>query len=203
MNLSTKLIVTIGLLAAYPGEQAYAASVYATVHSRIDLGQTSPQTKYEQGHRLPIVADLVFHNGAKRTVYVIGSHMGYAASDDNFAVNGLRTGKDSSNTRLWIDQISTITTDPGQTHEHQRPKFTMKDGSIHQLELGLFVLKVQSLPGDTVLERSNSGDEQIWFSDVAKLTFRTSTRKDKLGNTMKIEWKYSPFTGEKLPELDR
>ena len=72
--------------------------------------------------------------------------------------------------------------------------FLFKTGSERQLKLhyaNICPLRVASPDG---------GTESVDLRKIKRIDFMEPARKDALGKAMFDEWRFSPWTGEKLPE---
>jgi hypothetical protein len=106
---------------------------------------------------------------------------------------------------LWIDQINTLRT------ANSEFKIEMKDGTSFdaifvQLNYGggcdQHADFGQSTPNPCsvlLIENSDDSKERINMRDLKSIEFLPGARKDKGGHFMFDTWRYSPFTGEKLP----
>ena len=93
---------------------------------------------------------------------------------------------------LWLDTIAEFKdTLAGEA------TIGLKDGTEQTLSYG-----DASGEGNNVLiaARADGGSEVVFLGSVKKVKFLKPARKDKQGNAMFDHWRYSPFTGEKLPE---
>ena len=164
--------------------------------------------KEDQGHISPVRAKITFANEEIRDVVISG--MGTEILDRfHTHVFFLRTEGGSSKRRVWIDQIKAIR----NLSPRPRSEFTvdLKDGSSFD---ALFVgpgVHVDCSEFSDLGDAQNAcsfllitnPDESVEKIDMIKLKsveFYPLPRKDKANNFMFDTWRYSPFTGEKLPQ---
>lgn len=151
---------------------------------------TAQQAKVvvREGHFAPLSARITYRDGKSRDVVVVRSWYNMNLdSDPEF--HGIGDG--GSDVQLWLDTIARI-------KEVTDKEFTvvMKSGSERTLGYG------PNHPG-LVLQNLDGGAEFVQIQRIKSIDFVGAARKDSKGNVMFDQWKFSPFTGEKLPDLNR
>jgi hypothetical protein len=103
-------------------------------------------------------------------------------------------GSSDSEVKLWLDTISTIEeiTDTEAT-------FLMKNGPERRLR---FKQEFGQLVDALYISNPDGGSERVEVSKVKRVKFLNPPRMDKDKHPMLDDWRYSPYTGEKLPAVD-
>ena len=142
-----------------------------------------PEVKTNQGHILPVMAQATFPNGAQRTVMIVGCDACAAfGKGDTFAVHG--ENPEGVDEAIWIDTIAHIedTTDESEV-------FVLKNGVRRRLKC----------PVNFKVANEDGGAMDLRVAKVKSIEFIRAPRRDLDGNAMFDNWRYSPFTGERLP----
>lgn len=167
----------------------------------------------KDGHLSPVRARVEFAGGGVREVVVRGTgnggglflHAGYFTH-----VFFVRTDNGVSRRTVWLDTIAAI-----RGLDHVRTtngEFTivLKNGTEFQ---AMFVGATASYNCDEGRELTKpeqacaflytgtdgDGQDTIDLRKLVKIEFLPAARRDRSGNFMFDQWRYSPFTGEKLP----
>jgi hypothetical protein len=151
-----------------------------------------PEVKFSEGHRSPLRAEISFHDGSQRTVLVLGSGFSVA---NLFSAHTLEAiGSGDSEIKLWLDTISTI-----EEITDKEATFVMKNGSERRLR---FKNDSAQLIDALYLSNADGGTERVQVSKVTLVKFLNPPRVDKEKHAMLNDWRYSPYTGEKLPPVE-
>jgi hypothetical protein len=167
----------------------------------------------QNGHVSPVRARVEFAGGGVREVVVrgTGNSGGLFQQAGYFThVFFVRTDNGVSRRTVWLDTIAAIS---GLDHVRTtNAEFTivLKNGSAFQ---AMFVGGTASYNCDEGKELMKpeqacaffytgaEGDVQdtIDLRKLVKIDFLPPARRDRAGNLMFDQWRFSPFTGEKLP----
>ena len=98
------------------------------------------------------------------------------------------TGDANAEVSVWVDTIAKI-----DEIDDKRLRITSADGEQRDYRHGGKGLRVYN-PDDST--------EVIWLRHLKSVRFLDPPRKDKEGNAMFNHWRFSPFTGERLPVQD-
>jgi hypothetical protein len=166
-----------------------------TALSGIAFGQKPTITKKE-GHLSPLIVKVTFLSGESRTLMLQGVGW-FGGIGDTHAIRGI--GEGNSLVSIWLDTIAAI-----KDTNADDALFILKSGTERRLS---FVdnNSVQSGLKDYYIRNfyvanQDGGTERLDLAQVKSVEFAATARRDKDGNAMFDQWRYSPFTGEKLPE---
>ena len=100
-------------------------------------------------------------------------------------------GDGNADVKIWLDTVSWVkaTTDKEYT-------LVMKNGSERTFGYNGYYTGF-------VLHNPEGGSEFVSMNSFKTLEFLGPARKDSRENAMFDHWKFSPYTGEKLADLDR
>ena len=166
---------------------ALAVVIESTVVVRTALAQR-PKVVKSEGHVSPVEVRITFPDGQERTGLLVGtgsSHETITEPSYTHTING--TGAGESAVTIWLDTISMIE-DSTETEALIR----LKGGKERTLSFTF-------LSNTLFLANEDGGREKILLSKIKQVEFLKPPRKDKAGNAMFDDWRYSPYTGEKLP----
>ena len=140
-----------------------------------------PKVTLDNGHISPVKARVTYGDGKTQDGLIVSHMWGGTHKYEGANASG-------GTVDLWMDSLSSIK-DP----DDDGVTVTLKNGTERHLGWhgGTQTLKISNEDG---------GTEDIDVHKVKKIDFLKPPRKDKLGNAMFDNWKYSPFTGEKLTE---
>jgi hypothetical protein len=140
------------------------------------------------GHCAPLSAQITYRGGKTRNVIVVRSWYNLAAESWP-EIHGIGDG--GSDVKLWLDTIAEV-------KETSDKEFTlvMKNGSERTFGYSLYYTGF-------VLQNPEGGMEFVPMSGFKSLQFLGPVRKDSKEFAMFDQWKFSPFTGERLSDLDR
>lgn len=165
------------------------------------LRAQQPKVMKQNGHVSPLMATITSQSGSKRDVMVlgIGSNLGGQYRSHNFIA---KSDDGSSDVTLWLDTIKEISETSNEDFS-----VVLKDGTKrHLLWTGLNCTQQRDprVPqydcAFLYLYNPDGGAEIVDMEQIRSVEFLKAPRKDQAGNAMFDNWKYSPFTGEKLPE---
>jgi hypothetical protein len=168
-----------------------------------------PKVLEKDGHISPLVARVTFLNGRTRDVAVSG--IGSKISGTFFThVFFVRTEGGASKRRFWLDTVRAINGTGSMRSLKSEFTVVLKNGSeIPAMFVGGWGMtgcdagnepdSPESACAIVHLANQDEGDEQIDLRQIKSLEFLTPLRKDKAGNAMFENWRFSPFTGERLP----
>lgn len=148
--------------------------------------------KYEKvdGHVNAVAVEVTFKVPARQKVSGLLTGASKWKDGSVFASHSLShvEGANKAESRVWLDTLSRIkdTSDEGATA-------VLKDGSEVHLGFG----------GDSqkfVIIHNVAGSRSVVdLEDVEEVRFSNPARRDAEKNVLFDHWKYSPFTGEKIP----
>ena len=110
------------------------------------------------------------------------------AFEGNFSHVVRGKGYGDAKTTLWLDTIAKI-----KDTSDKEALFTLKNDKEVTLEWGA------GNEPEFVLSGEGQENETLKFRNFKSVEFLKPARKDKKENAMFDHWKYSPYTGEKLP----
>ena len=165
-----------------------------------------PKVEEQQGHLSPVTVKITFVDGTSRTVMLRGVGR---ASSNSFHTHtiGVQTDGGASKRRIWLDTIAAIDGTSGMRTRSSEFTIVLKDGSkVAAMFTGSncedeIDPKYPDYDCRTLFtQNQDDGVQKIDLQKVKSVEFVGPARKDKAGNAMFELWKYSPFTGEKLPQ---
>jgi hypothetical protein len=143
-----------------------------------------PKVQVGDGHRSPVKAKVTFKTGDTKTMWItaiVGSPW------NDFYFGG--ASPEGTTVKVWLDTLSAVK-DVDVVQAGPEATFTLKNGKELRLR-----------PSGTVKAATeDGGTEEFNLSQVKSMQFLSAVRSDKFKNLMFDNWRYSPFTGEKLPE---
>jgi hypothetical protein len=163
-----------------------------------------PKVEEKDGHLSPVMVKIVFLNDSSRTMMLrgIGTDAG-----NNFLTHqfGVQTDGGASKRTIWLDSIATIEGTGTMRTRGSEFTVTLKDGKkISAIFAGHDCSTNMGAPEydcrTLFTHNEDDGDQKIDLQKVKSVQFLGPARKDKAGNAMFDTWRYSPFTGEKLPQ---
>lgn len=183
------------------------SALFATGSTHAQAQSRNLKVVEQSGHLSPVAVKITSLNGTSRNAMLIG--IGSPIRDQYHTHQlSVRTDNGASNRSFWLDSIAAIK----GTSELRRldDEFTivLKDGRQVQAMLAGWhdVGSCSGEPSDKswvcnilFIRNEDDGIERIELSKVKLIEFIGPLRKDKAGNAMYDQWRYSPFTGEKIP----
>jgi hypothetical protein len=161
----------------------------------------------KSGHLSPVAITVTSMNGQTRNLVLVG--IGRSIHNDYLTHQlTVRTDGGASNRNLWLDSIRAIRGTSNLRRLNDEFTIVLKDGKEIQAMFANWhdYGGCSGEPSDgrfdcSVLFARNEDDgiEKIELRKVKAVDFIGPVRKDKAGNAMYDLWRYSPFTGEKLP----
>ncbi len=161
----------------------------------------------QNGHLSPVAIKVTSLNGQTRNLMLVG--IGSTIRNEYLTHQlTVRTDGGASSRSLWLDAISAIK--GTSTLRRLGDEFTivLKDGKEVSATFSAWhdVGGCSGEPSDEgftcnnlFVRNEDDGIEKIELRKVKLVEFIGPARKDKAGNAMYEPWRYSPFTGEKLP----
>jgi hypothetical protein len=141
------------------------------------------EIKRVDGHVAPLMAEMTYADNLKIKIMFlgIGTNMGYKTHGNQLY------GKADAIVTVWFDTLTAIKDTRGQ-----RALFVFKDGS--ERDLGW------DFPDNQFVHMGDKagGTEAVHISKIKSIKFLQPPRKDKDNNAMFDEWRYSPWTGERI-----
>lgn len=161
----------------------------------------------QNGHLSPVAIKVTSLNGQTRNLMLIG--IGSPIRDEYLTHQlTVRADGGATNRTLWLDSIAAIK--GTATLKRLGDEFTvvLKGGREVAVTFAAWH-DAASCSGEPTEERftcnvlfvrnEDDGVEKIELRKVKQVDFIGPVRKDKAANLMYELWRYSPFTGEKLP----
>lgn len=136
----------------------------------------------EKGHVAPVKIEVNFTSGAKKTGLLLHNYSG-TANQSNVVVERKRKG--GGQIVIYHDTLSTIKDISGEYG-----LYVFKDGTEERIDLS----------PNFWLVTPNDARENLDWKKIESVKYLEPPLQDKDGNAMFAHWKYSPYTGEKLPE---
>jgi hypothetical protein len=141
-----------------------------------------PHLQKSEGHVSPLRVKLTFEGGATETGLLTNAVWSGLGSDVfHFYGDSLAGG----HLKLWMDTISSI-----EEMNEKGALVLFKNGEKRRIVPGIFVLE---------LTGSEGSKESVERPKLRSIKFMQPPHQDKLHNAMYPNWRYSPFTGERLP----
>jgi len=143
-----------------------------------------PQVQKNSGHLSPLRVKITFTNGETETgLFTNSSWTGYTSDAFHFFGNSFS----GSRMTIWYDTIASIS-----EINDKDVLVTFKNGDKRRLVREYFSLELTG-PGGS--------KENIDGAKLRSIEFLRKPQQDKLSNAMFPNWRYSPFTGERLPAM--
>lgn len=161
----------------------------------------------EKGHLSPVAIRVTLLNGQTRGLTLIG----VGANRDSYLTHVfvVRTDGGASQRSLWLDSIAAIHGTASLRRTSDEFTVFLKSGTQVAASFTAWhdVGACNGEPGNddrfhcNILWVRNEDDsvEKIDLRKISQVEFFGAARKDKAGNAMFDLWRYSPFTGERLP----
>ena len=142
-----------------------------------------PSVTKKDGHIAPNRAVVTYPDGHKKTVLILSFDIG------NEYTALFQDTETEAQLPFFADTIREIkeTTD-------RDVLIVFKNGEERRVKYFVRSFTVPNEQGTT---------EQIPYQKIKSVEFLSPPRKDKQGRAMFDHWVYSPYTGEKLPEVER
>lgn len=161
----------------------------------------------KSGHLSPVMVKIVFMDNTSRTVMLRGVGVDATSSFLTHTL-GVMTDGGASKRTIWLDTIAAI--EGTGTMRTRDSEFTviLKNG---KKVAAMFTGNTncanpinEAAPNwdcrTLFTSNEDDGDQKIDLKKVKSVQFLAAARKDKGGNAMFDSWRYSPLTGEKLPQ---
>jgi hypothetical protein len=150
------------------------------------LGAEPPKVERLNNHVMPLLAEITFKDEkvGKAKVMVSGLLWGVYLSTHAWNL----TGESDASVRVWLDTVAQI-----KDIDDQRLTVVFKDGTERQFQHRREGLRVY---------HANDSTEKISVVKLRQIDFLRAPRKDKENQAMFDHWRYSPYTGEKLPAVE-
>jgi hypothetical protein len=161
------------------------------------------------GHLSPVAIRVTYSNDQTRNLMLVGIG---SSLRDNYLTHQLivRADGGASQRMLWFDAIASIRGASTLRTLGDEFTITMKDGKqFPAMFTRFFDLGTGACTGEATDERfacnvlvvrnEDDGIEKLDLRKVKQVDFLAPPRRDKAGNAMFDPWRYSPFTGERLP----
>jgi hypothetical protein len=169
----------------------------------------APRAIEEKGHLSPLTVRITFTDGTMRKSLLTG--IGF---DNTYLTHvlGVLTDNRTVPRNLWLDNIQSIR---GTDHLRRLTDefvIELKDGKEIQASLaggnssfGCKYSDARNLNDGNLckfleIRSEDDGRQRIDLLNVKQVDFLPPARKDRAGNAMFDHWRYSPYTGEKLPQ---
>ena len=184
-----------------------ATGIALNVFWAISVYAQQLKLKEDRGHIAPVRAKITLRNDQTREVVIDG----VGATNALTHVMIVWTEAGVSKRTIWIDSIASITgldsirraTDEFTVHlkngSEVSAMFSGGGGSGMFCNEGARPDNVDNLCSMLFIGNGDDGTEKLNMRDLKSIEFLPAPRKDKLGNAMFDTWKFSPFTGERLP----
>ncbi|MCC6392483.1 MAG: hypothetical protein IT167_17920 [Bryobacterales bacterium] len=169
------------------------------------LGQQAPKVVEQSGHLSPVMVKVTFLNDASRNVMLRGFGI---EANNSFGTHQyvVRADGGASTRRIWTDSIAVIKGTGSMRTRNSEFTIVLKNGTevpVQFTGMNCAGELDQSTPAwdcrVMFTYNDDDGDQKIDLMKVKTVEFLGPARKDKLGCAMFDTWKYSPYTGEKLP----
>jgi hypothetical protein len=153
------------------------------------VGGEPPRVPKEKGHSIPLMAGWSFTGAdapaAKGMVcgVLLGNKVEYSRHDWPL------TGAGGTSVRVWLDTIAEV---KGIDAKELTVVFKGGEERTFRHDGGSFII-----------HHANDTKEYVPFVKLKQIKFLHAPRKDKEGRAMFDEWRYSPYTGEKLLPVTR
>lgn len=162
----------------------------------------------EKGHLSPVAIKVTSLSGQTRSLMLIG--IGSTIRDEYLTHQlTVRTDGGASSRTLWLDAIGAIRGTSSLRRLGDEFTIVLKDGREVSAMFAAWHDGIGGCSGEPTNEgftcnvlfvrNEDDGVEKIELRKVKAVDFIGPVRQDKAGNAMYEPWRYSPFTGEKLP----
>jgi hypothetical protein len=148
-----------------------------------------PKVERKDNHLSPLMAELTFRDEKVKPVKV----MVYGVKTGTASVYYTKhhyelTGDGDTRVKVWLDTIREI-----KEIDDKRLTVVFKDGAERQFRHGREQL---------LLYHPDDSTEEVPLVKLREVKFLKAPRQDKEKQAMFGHWRYSPFTGEKLPPVE-
>ncbi|MCI0683036.1 MAG: hypothetical protein L0Y71_13120 [Gemmataceae bacterium] len=150
-----------------------------------------PKVESEKNHWSPLLAEITFKDRKVKPaqVMICGIQLGATYYSHAYVLTGDGDGK----VRVWLDTIGAI-----NNIDDRRLTVVFKDGRKRD-----FRHSGDFIGGDLLrVYHPNDATEKIPLVKLQEVRFLRTPRMDREKQAMFDHWRYSPFTGEKLPPVD-
>ena len=161
---------------------AFGVTVLLGLAIQIGAAQR-PEVKRVEGHLAPLMARITYPDKKSRQVMVLG--VGYSTWTSHTMQ---ATGEGDSEVTLWLDSIKAI-----KDTADKRMLVQLKNGTEREL-------KIEISYSALLIANEDGGQEELPIGNVTSIEFLDAPRKDRDGNAMFDNWRYSPYTGERLAD---
>ncbi|MBS1724747.1 MAG: hypothetical protein JSS66_17535 [Armatimonadetes bacterium] len=146
------------------------------------------KTEISDGHIAPLSGKITYRNGKSRNVTVVRSWYNLSASAWQ-ELHGV--GEGGADVKVWLDSIAYV-------KDTSDKEFTvvLRSGTERTLGYNMYYMGF-------VLQDGDGGSEYVPMTGFKTLEFFGPCRKDSRDFAMFDQWKFSPYTGEKLVDIDR
>jgi hypothetical protein len=169
----------------------FAAAV-AGLALGVGLGLADPpQLASQKNHWSPLLTEITFKDAKLKPVSAMVSSvwLGGGYSTHSYVL----TGAGDTKVRVWLDTIGAI-----KDIDDHRLTIVFKDGTQRE-----FRHSGDYLGGDLLaVYHANDSTEKIPLVKLKEVRFLRPPRMDRDKQAMFDHWRYSPFTGERLPPVD-
>jgi hypothetical protein len=163
-----------------------------------------PKVTEEQNHLSPVTVKITFMDDTSRTVLLRGIGESEHFLTHVFAV---KTDGGASTRKVWLDSIAAVKGTGAMRTRSSEFTIVLKDGTMvsAQFTSGAFCdhETASSVPNSDCrflyAYNADDGNQTIDLQKLKSVEFIAPARKDKAANAMYDTWRYSPYTGEKLP----
>jgi hypothetical protein len=155
---------------------------------RAALSQARPKAVVREGHWSPLEVKITFRDGKTKKALLAHAanwNSGFVVPQSDHQWIG--RGDGNSKVTLWLDTIKAIKNPTDKDYT-----VVSKDGSERDMEY----VDCDAL----MLVNGDDSNETVKLVDCKIVEFLKPARKDKKENAMFDQWKYSPYTGEKLED---
>lgn len=169
----------------------FAAAIAALTLGLGSGAADPPQVTSEKNHWSPLLAEITFKDAKLKParVMVCSTQLGSGYSTHMYFL----TGAGDTKVRVWLDTIRTI-----KDIDDHRLTIVFKDGQERA-----YRHSGADRGGDVlVVYHDNDSREKIPVMKLKEVSFLRTPRMDREKQAMFDHWRYSPFTGEKLPPVD-
>jgi hypothetical protein len=145
-----------------------------------------PKVERQDNHVVPLMTEITFkdENVPKARVMVFGILRGPYLSSHAWNL----AGDGNTSVRVWLDTIAEI-----KEIDEKRLTVVFKDGTELQFRHEQESLRVY---------HPNDSTEKVPVAKLRQIKFLRAPRKDQENQAMFDQWRYSPYTGEKLPPVE-
>jgi hypothetical protein len=144
-----------------------------------------PKVEKQDGHVNSLVVELTYETGVTQEGILFGFGNRY-----NYHTHILRGySADNSQVDIWLDTIASI-----EEIDGDEAVLVLKDETRR-------TVRFEEDKNLFYFATPDGNEERIAVSQIKNIKFLATPRKDRDDNAMFPQWKFSPFTGEKLKQL--